>query len=281
MRGLIVVNGYYKTAASVHQAERMQEELGALGAEAEIYENNRPWSLGKSFGGDFAVFFDKDAYLARALEADGIRVFNSSRATENADDKIKTQLILQRRPGLSLPDTIPAPLRYVKGIDRAFLKETAEKLGFPMVVKTARGSLGEGVFLARGFDELVALEERLSPQDRLYQKYYAGSRGESYRALIVGGKLLCAMRLRNPDDFRSNAAEGGLAERAELPKEHAEAAVAAAEALELDYCGVDLFTDGPAVIEVNAGAYFMNIERATGVNAAGAYARHILQKARS
>lgn len=64
MRGIIVVNGYYRTDASVYQAERLKAELENIGVCAEIYENNRPVSLDKKTDCDFAVYFDKDIYLA-------------------------------------------------------------------------------------------------------------------------------------------------------------------------------------------------------------------------
>ena len=56
------------------------------------------------------------------------------------------------------------------------------------------------------------------------------------------------------------------------------AAEKAAQALKLDYCGVDLLygEDGPVLCEVNSNAFFEGLEAATGVNVAKLYAEYIV-----
>lgn len=274
MRGIIVVNGYYRTDASVYQAERLKAELENIGVCAEIYENNRPVSLDKKTDCDFAVYFDKDIYLARKLEADGVRLFNGAAAIENADDKIKTAIILQKN-GLPTPTVIPAPKRYDGGTDGEFLFKVGKELGYPLVLKAAEGSLGIGVYLINSYEQLLTIDKELANKSRFYQEYVPSDMGESIRVIVVGGKAVCAMRLKNKSDFRSNAAVGGTAEREELTFNISELAEKAAKALELDYCGVDLFYTGDNIIEVNSNAYFSAMERVTGVNVAALYAEFI------
>ena len=57
------------------------------------------------------------------------------------------------------------------------------------------------------------------------------------------------------------------------------AAEKAAEALQLDYCGVDLLEAGskPVLCEVNSNAFFEGMEAATGMNIARLYAEHIFR----
>ena len=43
---------------------------------------------------DFAIFWDKDVYLCRSLERLGVRTFNSAKAIENCDNKIRTAELL-------------------------------------------------------------------------------------------------------------------------------------------------------------------------------------------
>ncbi len=277
MRGVIVTNGYYSSGASVNQAERVQEELQRLGAEVEIIKNNIPYLIGSKFDYDFAVFFDKDVNFAKILEESGVAVFNSSSSIENADDKLKTAVILEKF-NIPHPKTIPAPKRYVyDGADYGFLKRTAEILRYPIIVKEAVGSLGEQVYLVNDFDGLVTVDERIGNRDKLYQEYVAESKGKSIRAIVIGKKLVCAVRFSNEKDFRSNAHNGGKGERVELNEEFKTTAEKTAAVFGLDYCGVDMFANTPEVIEVNSNAYFKSAESVTGVNIALTYAEHIIK----
>jgi len=277
MRGVIVTNGYYFSPASVNQAERVREELQRLGAEVEIIKNNKPHSVGTEFDYDFAVFFDKDVNFAKILEESGVAVFNSSSSIENADDKLKTAVILESA-NISHPKTVPAPKRYVyDGADREFLKRTAEILGYPIVIKEAVGSLGEQVYLANNFDDLVTVDERIGNRDKLYQEYIAESRGKSIRAIVIGKKLVCAVEFSNGNDFRSNAHNGGKGKRVELNEEFKTTAEKTAAVFGLDYCGVDMFVSAPTVIEVNSNAYFKSTESVTGENIALTYAEYIIK----
>lgn len=279
MKGLIVTNGYYRTAASVHQSERMKTELQKFGIEIIEYANNRPFETDTEFGADFAVFFDKDMNLAKCLENSGIRVFNSLKALEIADDKIKTYLAL-KNSGVAYPKTIPSPIRYDRGIDVNFLKKVGEKLGFPLVVKAAKGSLGENVFLTENLEELIFVENKLAPTERLYQFFTRESRGRSIRAIVVGKKFICAMMLVNEKDFRSNASVGGRSEIIELDERYIESAEKIANILDMDFCGVDFFVGEPTLIEVNSNAYFRAIEDITSVNVAAHYAAYIFNTMR-
>ena len=66
-----------------------------------------------------------------------------------------------------------------------------------------------------------------------------------------------------------------------LSKEYIEICEKTANILNLDYCGIDILEgeDGkPVVCEVNSNAFFNEAEKVTGVNIAGAYAKHIVNE---
>jgi ribosomal protein S6--L-glutamate ligase len=79
-------------------------------------------------------------------------------------------------------------------------------------------------------------------------------------------------RAAKSGEFRSNLHRGGAGTAVELPPEYAEAAVQAARVLGLDVAGVDLLesADGPKVMELNSSPGFEGLERATGLDIAGA-----------
>ena len=117
MKGLIIINAYWRAACVTEQAERLREELIAAGAEADIVRNGfLPVGVGRQgivneiIGRyDFCIYLDKDKYLSRMLEKCGVRLFDSAEAIELCDDKMLTYIALAGGE-VNLPDTLPAPL---------------------------------------------------------------------------------------------------------------------------------------------------------------------------
>ena len=288
MKGIICVNPFGEPKESVHFAERLKEEFAALGVKTESVGNggNASRVLGGKIAAetdcDFAVFFDKDKYLSACLEKSGVKLFNSHAAIRACDDKGETYIALANS-GLNIPDTLFAPVCYNSELklDETALKDIAEKLGYPVVVKESFGSMGKGVYKADDFSELKALAERLKLKPHLYQRFLPYRAGTDVRLIVVGGKYLCSMIRENKSDFRSNIALGGKGKAFEPNKEFIEVAEKCARILKLDYCGVDLLfgeNEKPYVCEVNSNAFITEIERITGVNVAKRYAEYILNK---
>ncbi len=287
MRGLIVINGYAKAEKFLRQGERVAAALNALGVETKLLRNGEisvridggAPVCKQAEGCDFAVYLDKDKYLGRGLEACGLRLFNCAEGVELCDDKLLTYQALQGK-GLRLIESIPAPLCYTQEAkpNENFLKTVADSLGFPLVAKKSYGSFGEGVQLVRGYAELLALEEKWLRFPHFYQRFIEGAAGRDVRVIVVGGKALAAMeRTAQEGEFRSNIELGGKGRAIPLSKGLKESAERAADALGLDYCGVDLMEDSEGVLlcEVNSNAFFEGFESATGIDVAKEYAKHI------
>jgi ribosomal protein S6--L-glutamate ligase len=110
-------------------------------------------------------------------------------------------------------------------------------------------------------------------QEILLQEYVSESGGRDIRALVVGDHVVGAMRREaRRGEFRSNLHRGGAGKAIELPRDFAEAAVRAAHVVGLDVAGVDLLEsdDGPKVMELNSSPGFEGLEKATGLDIAGA-----------
>ena len=289
MKCVVLVNAYLRQAGMIRQARRDADELEKKGVKADIVKNgNLPCDVHENAitlaeKCDFVVNLDKDKYMPRMLEKQGVRVFNSAEAVELCDDKMLTCIALAGA-GLHLPDTVPAPLCYYADAqaDRAFLRRAAERLGYPVVVKKSYGSWGAEVRLAFNEAQLFAAAEEFRMAPHLYQRR-VGTPGEDHRILVVGGWAVACMKRKNDGDFRSNIEAGGRGYAEEPPAGFAEAAQRCAEVLKLDYCGVDLLDEGgvPYVCEVNSNAMFNEAERVTGVNVAEAFAAHILRQMRA
>ncbi len=267
----------------------MKEEFSAFSTELDLVRTDRILFYLNSCGNlvsnlgnaDFVLFLDKDLYLSTGLERLGYKVFNSARAISLCDDKMLTHLALSNA-GIRMPKTISAPLNYTGESTKAFLDNLERELGFPMVAKSNFGSLGREVHLIKNRQELDSFEQRLLYYPRLYQEFVSTSFGFDYRVIVTGGKVVAAMKRKNESgDFRSNIAQGGRGTKIILSEEQEKAALKAASILGLDYCGIDLLegANGDVVLcEVNSNAFLTGIESVTGINVAGAYARHIMEK---
>lgn len=289
MTGLIVINAYPNGDKFLRQAERIKAELCALGCVTDIVKNGEIFTvvdetanafvkLPKKY--DFAVYLDKDKYLDKALEGQGVRLFNRANAIELCDDKILTYFAL-KNAGVRVAKTISAPLCYTPTATAniAFLRHVEEELSFPVVVKKSYGSFGGGVRLAQNREELQKIANEFLREPHCYQRFIAESSGRDIRAIVIGCKVVAAMeRVAKDGEFRSNIELGGEGRKVELPDDYIQTAENAARALGLDYCGVDLLQSksGAVVCEVNSNAFFEGIESVTGINIAKKYAEYIL-----
>lgn len=281
--GTILINAYTQRESELYQPKRLKEELEKLGVSVQIKRNILPAGLAdgevtsEQFG-DFCVYLDKDRYAGALLEKTGLRLFNSAAAVAVCDDKMATFAALVGQ-GIPFPDSYFAPLCYSdEPVSDELLDGVAARLGYPLVVKTCYGSLGQGVFLAENREQLFALARKLQSVPHLFQKFVASSKGRDVRVIVIGGEARVAMLRTSNGDFRSNIELGGKGTPYEIDKALKEVSEKVARALKLDYCGIDLLFDGAGgytVCEVNSNAFFGGMERVTGYPVAAEYAKYI------
>jgi RimK family alpha-L-glutamate ligase len=105
----------------------------------------------------------------------------------------------------------------------------------------------------------------------IYQQKFIPHPGHDLRVFVMSGKVRAAMKRISANDWRTNVAQGGRTERAELTAREAELAVRAAEAVGCPIAGVDLLP-GPRgelyVIEVNAVPGWKALAATTGLDIA-------------
>ncbi len=285
-RGLILINAYSSLDTALNQPQRLKEELSALGVQADIVRNGAfPLCVngfgeiaGGAEGYDFCVYLDKDKYCSQLLEKSGLRLFNSHSAIRACDDKAVTHILLSQN-GIPMPATVfgllcydetaPVCVEYLDKVERAF--------GYPVIIKESYGSLGKGVYKADNRVQLENFANKLKLTPHIFQRFIKESAGKDARVIVIGGKVVAAMKRVSNKDFRSNIELGGKGEKFDCPADMARLCVKTAQILGLDYCGIDVLfgKDGYYICEVNSNAFFGGIERVTGVNVAKAYARHI------
>lgn len=279
----IIINAY--SPAVTRQATRLAEELGLIGVTANIRRNDGfilevKDGLAGALDFDCCVYLDKDKYIAKMLEARGVRLFNRAEAIAVCDDKMLTHIALCDR-GIPMPRTLAGLLCYDDDapIPERVIDEVEARLGYPLVVKQSYGSLGKGVFKADDREQLTGIMRRIKTAPHLFQQYVAAAHGKDMRVIVVGDEVVGGIIRSSKCDFRSNIGLGGSAEKTNVPAEIAELALKTAKLLDLDYCGLDfLLSPSPLLCEVNSNAFFDAFEETTGINVARIYSEHIAKE---
>lgn len=205
--------------------------------------------------------------VVRHFEQAGVICVNGSTAIETVKDKLRTSQILSRH-SIAIPNTMMVRMP----IDDGLVKNN---IGFPCVVKVVTGSYGEGIYLCekqRDYKKLMEFIDNLGNKKTMIVQEYLGERpGEDLRVLVIGGKVIGAMKRTAPEgDFRANITNGGTGEKFEITEEIDYLARETARALNLDIAGVDLLFDsrGFRVCEANSNPGFMGFEKYCNVDVA-------------
>lgn len=288
MQGLIIYNGFWNKDAPpagvlslVAAAEKQGVTLTPVPNTA-MYAHLTDTAAVVGESAPFALFWDKDVRLARAMEAAGMRLYNTAAAVAVCDDKAATQLALCGH-GIPMIDTWVAPMTYVQFDEagEAFLCAAEQALGYPLVVKECFGSLGGQVYLAHDPTELRALAASMAARPFVLQRFVAASSGTDKRLYVVGGKVVAAMIRKNDGDFRANVGAGGSGTPYVPTAEEEALAVRCCEILGCGVAGVDLLTeaDGSVLVcEVNSSAQTKELSAVTGVDVDAEIVRFVKSK---
>lgn len=199
--------------------------------------------------------------VVRQFEMTGSYSINESVAISRSRDKLRSMQLLSRK-GIGLPRTgfantphnVPDLIKNVGGA--------------PCVIKLLEGTQGIGVVLAETTKTAEAIVEAFMGlnADILIQEFIKEAGGADIRCFVVGDKVVAAMKRQGAEgEFRSNLHRGGTAVLVKLSKEERATAIAAANIMGLNMCGVDILRSsrGPVVMEVNSSPGLEGIEAAT------------------
>ena len=211
--------------------------------------------------------------VLRQFEMTGAYCLNPPAAIGASRDKLYAHQLLARH-GIDMPATAFA----------SSPKDTKDLISVvgngPLVVKLLESTQGKGVVLAetkKAAESLIDAFRGLDA-DFLVQEFVKEAGGADVRCLVVGGKVVGAIRRQAPQgEFRSNLHRGGQAQKIKLTQEERKTATKAVRAMGLRVAGVDLLQSaaGPKVLEVNSSPGLEGVENTSGKDVAGKIIDHI------
>ena len=205
--------------------------------------------------------------VLRQFEVKGSFPLNESVAISRSRDKLRSLQLLARK-GIGLPNT---GFAHSPDDIQDLIKMVG---GAPLVIKLLEGTQGIGVVLAETKKAAESVIEAFMGLNAniMVQEYIKEASGADIRCLVVGGKVVAAMkRQAQAGEFRSNLHRGGSASLVKITPQERATAIKAAKIMGLNVAGVDLLRSerGPLVMEVNSSPGLEGIEKATGKDVAG------------
>lgn len=162
--------------------------------------------------------------------------------------------------GVNVPDSY-----YTVSPEKAV--EAAERVGYPVIMKTVNGGAGEGVMKASGEGELKPVMDTMNSlgQDIVIQEFHEDATTDT-RVIVVGDTVTGYLRIGGGgEEWRSNIHMDGERGETEIDEETRQTGLKAARSTGFDICGIDVVGDENTVLEVN-GAFglFENMEEIAG-----------------
>jgi len=212
--------------------------------------------------------------VLRHLKRAGVAVLNSAASVAAVADKLHTfqMLSLENMP---LPKTIfgkcPVDVDLIE-----------KELGFPVVVKTLKGTQGSGVYLSETPENLRDMTGLLTNDGDeslpvVFQEFIKISAGRDLRVFVVGKKCVaCMERSATDGSFKANISRGGVGKNIVITPEMEKLALDVCRVLDLEIAGVDLLygENGYLVCEANSAPDFKGLEKFCNVDIPGVIYDH-------
>jgi [lysine-biosynthesis-protein LysW]--L-2-aminoadipate ligase len=272
------------------EEKELQKEAEKAGCKSELIDVRKlSFNItGKKINGGFGdvvlqrcISYYRSIFLARILENFGIRVINSTKVSEACGNKLVTSMLLAKAG-------VPTPKTYV-ALDAESVFETAEKVGYPVVVKPFTGSWGRMVDIAKEPQTLGTIveyrESMQSPVEHMYYiQEYVKRPPRDIRLIVAGDEVIASVYRNAPEgEWRTNVARGGTTTGFKLNKEIEDITLRAAKAVGGGILGVDAMEtkdQGYTVHEVNNTVEFKGAQGATEHRIARKMVEYVMREAK-
>ncbi len=283
------------TLPGLIENKRIEEEAVGLGHEFSLV-NLRDFKFhikDSKFGVDELENLGADILIVRGvfnsirsisevlknLRSRGMKVFDNNFLNHQYSINKVVDMVKLSLAGVKVPDT--AHLRTFEEYASA-----AEKIGYPLIVKSTRMGKGVGVYKINNSNKLASFIDEVA-EDGKTAKNYLIQQFVPYvhdlRVLVIGENIFAMKRIPAKGEFRANFSLGGSVEPFSLDGDGEMLAKQAMDAVNMSIGGVDiLITEGGEryILEVNHTAGFVGMEKAINENIGKLWVEHAVAQAR-
>lgn len=203
---------------------------------------------------------------------------NNFTAYSRLDNVIEAS-IWHQKIGLPLPKTI-----FGLPTDKSSLKQAAEKLGLPLIIKATGQSHGIGVIKVDSLSSLYSIADYLRDTSGQYILRQFIETDFSARLIVLGDQVIDSIAyLTAEEEFRSNEGQSPIVKAKKFDIDLEKIALKSVQVLNLEFGGVDIIVknDQPYLLEVNMPCFFGRAQLCTGTDIASQMIAHLKHKAQS
>jgi len=214
------------------------------------------------------------------IEFTGNKILNNFYSTIITGNKMFTSLLLSKN-NVKIPET------FVSFNKETFLKSFTDDFNNKAVTKPVTGSWGRMISLLNDYYAAMDVSEYKDYMYPLYQINYTqefvNDFNRDLRVFVVNDNVIAGIyRYNTSNDWRTNTALGGRAEKLDITPEIEEIALKASESIGPGIYGIDILEskNGYFVNEINGNTEFKNTVPATGIDIPGYIADYLISEAR-
>ena len=260
------MTGAYTCNRLVEEALKRGVDLHIVGMADMVVCEDGVYHLGKRLTTcDFVINRYKYGHIKDEIGPLAKRTYNNTEAFNIYINKY-IQVKNLKSEGFLIP-------KYMLGTAFTEFKTIVDRLGLPFVAKGLESSQGAEVFLIENEADFQALGARYAAdKEYLFEEYIAESYGRDIRFYSIRGEVIACMTREAVQGFKANVALGAGVRAYPIDDHIRQVAKDIYEQTRLDFLGIDLLfgKDKPYFCEINVMPGIEGMERATGVNVAGA-----------
>ena len=170
---------------------------------------------------DFIIYRGRNAALVKAIEDQGIKVYNNSLTNRIANDKYQTYLWLKE-----------LGFRVIESY------KDSSSLSCPYIMKSVSGHGGQEVFLINNKEEENRLLKENPSLSFIYQRFFPND--GDVRIYLLNHQVVGAVLRKSDKDYRNNFSLGGSVSLYAPSEEMKKQAIAISQKLNATFIGVDL-----------------------------------------
>lgn len=217
--------------------------------------------------------------VTSSLRKKGVKIFDNNFLEHRYSIDKVTDLLKLNLAKIKIPETF-----YSRKFNE--FPQMAEKIGYPVVIKSTRMGKGAQVYKIDSNKKLATFLDDVESQGKVAKNFLMQEfvpYKYDLRCLIIGENVFTMQRIPAKGEFRANFSLGGEVKLFDLDKNAQKLAINALRAVDMSIGGVDILItkdNKRYILEVNHTAGFVGMEKATGKNIGKLFVEHAIKNAK-